>query len=61
MIADQKCKAESFLAAREERRLRFTASIGHKARRVLAHRAFRMWGQEQTMSHGCWPDFACQL
>lgn len=45
MIADQTCKAVSFLAARVKSRLRFAAPTGHKARRALAHRAFRLRGQ----------------
>ncbi len=45
MIADRTYRAVSFLAARVKSRLRFAAATGHKARRVLAHRAFRLRGQ----------------
>jgi hypothetical protein len=45
MIADPTYRAVSFLAARVKSRLRFAAHTGHKARRVLAHRAFRLRGQ----------------
>jgi hypothetical protein len=55
MIADRTYRTVAFLAARVKNRLRFAAPTGHKARRVLAHRAFRMWGQKQTVSDGCWP------
>lgn len=44
MIADRTCRAVSFLAARVESRLRCAAPTGHKARRALAHRAFRLRG-----------------
>jgi hypothetical protein len=53
MIADRTYRAVSFLAARVKSRLRFAAPTGHKARRVLAHRAFRLRGQKQTVSGGC--------
>jgi hypothetical protein len=45
MIADRTYSAVSFLAARVKSRLRFAAPTGHKARRALAHRAFRLRGQ----------------
>jgi hypothetical protein len=58
MIADRTCRAVSFLAARVKSRLRFAAPTGHKARRVLAHRAFRQRSQDQdqTVSDGSWPE-----
>ena len=59
MIADRTYRAASFLAARVKNRLRFAASTGHKATQVLAHRAFRLRGQEQTVSDGSWPASAC--
>jgi hypothetical protein len=59
MIADRTGRTVSFLAARVKNRLRFAASTGHKATQVLAHRAFRLRGQEQTMSDGSWPASAC--
>lgn len=54
MIADQKCKVVSFLAARVISHSRFAPLVGHKARRELAHRAFRPPGREQTASDGFW-------
>jgi hypothetical protein len=45
MIADRTYKAVSFLAARVKNHLRFAAPSGRKARRALAHRAFRLRGQ----------------
>jgi hypothetical protein len=45
MIADRTSRAVSFLAARVKGRLRFAAPTGHKARRALAHRAYRLRGQ----------------
>jgi len=47
MIADRTCRAVSFLAERVKSRLRFAASTGRKASRVLAHRAFRLRGQNR--------------
>ena len=47
MIADRTCRAVSFLAERVKSRLRFAAPTGGKARRVLAHRAFRLRGQNR--------------
>ena len=55
MIADRTYRAASFLAARVKNRLRLAASTDHKAPRVLAHRAFRLRGQEQTVSDGSSP------
>lgn len=55
MIADRTYRAVSFLAARVKSRLRFAAPTGHKATQVLVHRAFRLRGQEQTVSDGSWP------
>jgi hypothetical protein len=55
MIADRTYSAVSFLAARVKSRLRFAAPTGPKATQVLAHRAFRLRGQEQTVSDGSWP------
>ena len=55
MIADRTYSTVSFLTARVKSCLRFAAPTGHKARRVLAHRAFRLRGPEQTVSDGCWP------
>jgi hypothetical protein len=60
MIADRTYRAVTFLTARVESRLRFAAPTGHKARRVLAHRAFRLWGQEQTVSDGSCPNPVCR-
>jgi hypothetical protein len=45
MIADRACRAVFFLAARVKSRLRFAAPNGHKTRRALAHRTFRLGGQ----------------
>jgi hypothetical protein len=45
MIADRTYRAVSFLVARVKSRLGFAAPTGHKARRALAHRAFRLRGQ----------------
>ena len=55
MIAHQTYRAVSFLAERVKNRLRFAAPTGRKARRALAHRAFRLRGaSEQTVSDGSW-------
>jgi hypothetical protein len=59
MIADRTYRAASFLAARVKNRLRLAASTDHKAPQVLALRAFRLRGQEQTVSDGSWPASAC--
>jgi hypothetical protein len=45
MIADRTYRAVSFLIARVKSRLGFAAPTGQKARRALAHRAFRLRGQ----------------
>lgn len=45
MIAHWTYRTVSFLAARVKNRLRFAAPAGHKARRALTHRAFRLRGQ----------------
>ncbi|SOE95409.1 hypothetical protein SAMN05414139_08280 [Burkholderia sp. D7] len=50
MIADRTGRTVSFLAARVKNRLRFAAPTGRKATQVLAHRAFRLRGQEKTVS-----------
>ncbi|QIE30131.1 hypothetical protein SBC1_75340 (plasmid) [Caballeronia sp. SBC1] len=47
MIADRTGRTVSFLAARVKNRLRFAAPTGHKARRALAHRTFRLQGQNR--------------
>ncbi|SDG26110.1 hypothetical protein SAMN05216466_102649 [Paraburkholderia phenazinium] len=55
MIADRTYRAVLFLAARVKNRLRFAALTGHKTRRALAHRVFRLRGaSEQTVSDGSW-------
>ncbi len=59
MIADRTYRDVSFLAARVKSCLRFAAPTGHKARRVLAHRAFRLRDQEQTVSDVRWPNPVC--
>jgi len=56
MIAHQAGRTVFFLAARVKSRLRLAAPIGSKAMQVLAHRAFRLGGQEQTVSDG-----SCQI
>ncbi|MGF7001137.1 hypothetical protein P3T25_009530 [Paraburkholderia sp. GAS32] len=45
MIAHRTYGAVSFLAERVKNRLRFAAPTRHKARRALAHRAFRLRGE----------------
>ncbi|SAL71296.1 hypothetical protein AWB69_08599 [Caballeronia udeis] len=47
MIADRTGRTVSFLAARVKSRLPFAAPTGHKATQVLAHRAFRLRGQNR--------------
>jgi hypothetical protein len=46
MITDRRGRTVSFLAARVKSRWRCAAPTGHKATQILAHRAFRLRGQE---------------